>query len=176
MVLLVFFTKISFKLKFSFSKVFSISQMKILIFLDWWLLQTEANLSFLKAFGQGEQSRPSNRLPSQSLSSAIVGSSSGGSWMVSGDVYGVSGGCLRGSTCLVWPHTPPPLITILIIIHGYGGNLTVSYSHPWSLWHIPTWNKLGNHDEDGDDDDDDMECRILVFRGVEPSLLPRQQS
>ena len=59
--------------------------------------------------------------------------------MVSGDVYGVSGGCLRGSTCLVWPHTPPPLITILIIIHGYGGNLTVSYSHPSSLWHIPTW-------------------------------------
>ena len=30
-------------------------------------------------------------------------------------------------------------------------------------------------DEDGDDDDD-VECRILVFRGVEPSLLPRQQS
>ena len=31
-------------------------------------------------------------------------------------------------------------------------------------------------DEDDEDGDDDVECRILVFRGVEPSLLPRQQS
>ena len=39
-------------------------------------------------------------------------------------------------TCLEWSHFQ---LTILIIIYMFGGNVTVSYSHPSSLWHIPTW-------------------------------------
>ena len=66
----------------------------------------------------------------------------------------MSEGCLWDSTHLVWPHpgTPPPLIIIL----RYGGKLTVSYSHPSSLWQIGqnmTGGKmLGYHVDDGVDD------------------------
>ena len=34
---------------------------------------------------------------------------------------------------------PISLIIIFIIEYRYGGKLTVSYSHPSSLWQIPTW-------------------------------------